>query len=115
MGKFERFWLEHAAVTYGVVVSGEGNRPARVWLEDVKKIVAQEVALWGELPSPRYTFIVHLFTRGQGGLEHKDSTAVQYPRARLRKRKDYERFLSLMAHEYFHLWNGKRLPPAARG
>lgn len=115
MAKFDRFTFEHAGVPHELVVTGAGNRPSRTFVDDVKKIVAQEVALWGELPSPRYSFIVHLFARGQGGLEHKDSTAIQYPRARLRKKKDYERFLSLVAHEYFHLWNGKRLRPAPLG
>jgi predicted metalloprotease with PDZ domain len=115
MGAFERHSFVESSVPHEVVVSGSGNRPAKQWVEDVKKIVAHEVALWGELPCPRYTFIVHLFAKGQGGLEHKDSTAIQYPRARLRKKKDYERFLSLVAHEYFHLWNGKRLRPRVLG
>ncbi|MBI3723336.1 M61 family metallopeptidase [bacterium] len=115
LGKLERLAFEHAGVRHEVAISGEGNRPARQWVEDLRKLVALEVALVGELPCPRYTFIVHLFARGQGGLEHKDSTAVQYPRARLKKKKDYERFLSLLAHEYFHLWNGKRIRPAPLG
>lgn len=115
LARFDRFTFEHAGVPHEICITGSGNRPSRTFVDDVKKIVAQEVALWGELPSPRYSFIVHLFPRGQGGLEHKNSTAVQYPRARLRKKKDYERFLSLVAHEYFHLWNGKRLRPAPLG
>lgn len=115
LGKFERLSFEAAGVRHDVVVSGEGNRPAKQWVKDLEKIVAHEVALVGDLPCPRYVFIVHLFARGQGGLEHKDSTAVQFPRARLKKKKDYERFLSLLAHEYFHLWNGKRIRPRALG
>jgi predicted metalloprotease with PDZ domain len=115
IGHLERYSFEHAGVPHEVVISGEGNRPARQWVEDFKKIVAAEVALVGELPCPRYIFIVHLFRGGSGGLEHKNSTALQFPRARLRKRKDYERFLSLAAHEYFHLWNGKRIRPAPLG
>ncbi len=115
LAKFDRFEFEHAGVPHELCITGSGNRASRTFVDDVKKIVAQEVALWGELPCPRYSFIVHLFTRGQGGLEHKNSTAIQYPRARLRKKKDYERFLSLVAHEYFHLWNGKRLRPAPLG
>ncbi|HZU99321.1 MAG TPA: PDZ domain-containing protein [Planctomycetota bacterium] len=115
IAKFDRFTFEHAGVPHEIVISGGGNRPSRSFTDDIKKIVATEVALWGELPCPRYSFIVHLFQRGQGGLEHKNSTAVQYPRTRLRKKKDYERFLSLVAHEYFHLWNGKRLRPKPLG
>ncbi len=115
LGPFDRLEFEHAGVPHELVVSGSGNRATRDFVPDVKKIVAQEVALWGELPCPRYSFITHLFARGQGGLEHKNSTAIQYPRARLRKKKDYERFLSLVAHEYFHLWNGKRLRPTTLG
>jgi predicted metalloprotease with PDZ domain len=115
MGPFERLAFEHKSVVHEVVVSGGGNRPAKQWVEDLKKIVATEVALWGELPCPRYLFIVHLFARGQGGLEHENSTAIQFPRAKLKKKKDYERFLSLLAHEYFHLWNGKRIRPLPLG
>ena len=61
----------------------------------------------------RYLFLVYLTDKGRGGLEHKASTALLYPRAALQHPKGWEDFLTLAAHEYFHLWNVKRMKPQA--
>lgn len=61
----------------------------------------------------RYLFLIHLTDRGRGGLEHRDSTTLLYPRFGFRPKKEYEEFLRLASHEYFHLWNVKRLKPKA--
>ena len=119
-------------VPHRIVIDGAGNYdPERMRL-DVQKIVEAEVAIIGEIPYHDYTFILHLRSNAGGGLEHLNSTALGYPRFGFRIRsgdratsagpnasetpeRDYRGFLSLVAHEFFHLWNVKRIRPDALG
>ena len=119
-------------VPHRIVIDGEGNyNPERMRL-DVQKIVETQVDLMGEIPYRDYTFILHLRSNAGGGLEHLNSTALGYPRFGFRIRtgeratsaapnasetpeRDYRGFLSLVAHEFFHLWNVKRIRPDALG
>ena len=119
-------------VPHRIVIDGKGNYdPERMRL-DVQKIVETQVALMGEIPYRDYTFILHLRSNAGGGLEHLNSTALGYPRFGFRIRsgdratsaapnasetqeRDYRGFLSLVSHEFFHLWNVKRIRPDALG
>jgi predicted metalloprotease with PDZ domain len=49
----------------------------------------------------------------RGGLEHAASTTLSVARTAFFPREAYEETLALVAHEFFHLWNVKRLRPAA--
>lgn len=40
---------------------------------------------------------------------------VQFPRLNFTDAKAYRKFLGLVSHEYFHLWNVKRIRPVALG
>ena len=82
-------------------------------LEGTKTIVETEASLLGgALPHQGYTFILHLSSRGRGGLEHRDSTTLLAAPTAFDTRDGFLDLLSLVAHEYFHLWNVKRLRPA---
>src|SRR5262249_47346643 len=70
-----------------------------------------ESALFGGLPMRRYLFLIYLADKGRGGLEHKASTSLLFARPNLLNSKGWEDFLTLAAHEYFHLWNVKRIKP----
>jgi predicted metalloprotease with PDZ domain len=95
-----------------VAVWGRGNLDLPRFVADVRRIVEAHGAFWGGLPYQRYLFIVHL-ARGRGGLEHADSTVLLLPRLGFGDRDGYEEALGLVSHEFFHLWNVKRLRPAA--
>jgi predicted metalloprotease with PDZ domain len=84
--------------------------------QDIKKIV-ETVALHfdNDLPYDQYLFITHFVPKLYGGLEHLNSTALQFDGRKLATRKDYQKYLSLVAHEYFHLWNVKRIRPKELG
>ncbi|HMC34644.1 MAG TPA: PDZ domain-containing protein, partial [Myxococcales bacterium] len=87
---------------------------ARRVLPDLAKIVDALAAVFGGLPlQERYLFILHLNDKGRGGLEHRRSCALLVPRFAFVQKSAYEDFLLLAAHEYFHLWNVKRIRPAA--
>jgi predicted metalloprotease with PDZ domain len=84
---------------------------------DLRRICEQHIGLFGELPPRRYLFLVMAVGEGYGGLEHRDSTSLLCSRNDLPapQEKDvseeYRGFLGLCSHEYFHLWNVKRIAP----
>ncbi|MBZ5571397.1 MAG: PDZ domain-containing protein [Acidobacteriia bacterium] len=84
---------------------------------DLKKIVdtdravaAAEVAWMHNRPFQTYLFIYH-FPRSpaRGGMEHANCTAIDFSASRLAE--DFPRFVGVTAHEFFHLWNVKRIRP----
>ena len=95
------------------VVTGEGNYDLKKMADDTAKIAEEGYKIFGEFPFEDYTFIVNL--RGGGGLEHLNSTALQWNRFGFKPQSRYTGFLNLVAHEYFHLWNVKRIRPDALG
>ena len=131
---FKTIAFEVKGVPHRIVIDGAGNYDAEKMRADVKKIVETEVALMGgEIPYHDYTFILHLRSNTGGGLEHLNSTALGYPRFGFGPDpkegregvnsagpgapplRTYRGFLSLVAHEFFHLWNVKRIRPDALG
>ncbi len=95
------------------VFTGEGNYDMKRIAADTAKIVEESSKIFGDLPYDDYTFIVNL--RGGGGLEHLNSTALQWNRFGFKPDSRYKGFLGLVAHEFFHLWNVKRIRPDALG
>lgn len=95
------------------VVTGEGNYDLNQIAADSTKIAEEAFKIFGELPIDNYLFILNL--RGRGGLEHLNSTALQYDRFGFKPKSRYLGFLQLVAHEYFHLWNVKRIRPDSLG
>lgn len=83
--------------------------------KDMKTIVETVSKHFSSIPYKRYTFITHFAKNLYGGLEHLDSTALHFDGRKLGNRKDYLNFLALVAHEYFHLWNVKRIRPIELG
>jgi predicted metalloprotease with PDZ domain len=134
VGNFKTLVFEVKGVPHRIVIDGEGNYDPEKMRADVKKIVETEVELMGgEIPYHDYTFILHLRANTGGGLEHLNSTALGYPRfgfgpepkessegvnsagPNAPRPRTYRGFLSLVAHEFFHLWNVKRIRPDALG
>ncbi|HEY0726561.1 MAG TPA: PDZ domain-containing protein [Pyrinomonadaceae bacterium] len=130
---FKSILFNVKGVPHRIVIDGEGNYDPERMRRDVQKIVETQVELMGgEIPYRDYTFILHLRNNAGGGLEHANSTALGYPRFGFRIRSgdrstsaapnagdraepDYRGFLSLVSHEFFHLWNVKRIRPDALG
>ncbi|ACB50963.1 Peptidase M61, glycyl monoaminopeptidase [Crocosphaera subtropica ATCC 51142] len=92
---------------------GTGNIQPNKLIEDTKKIIETEAKLFGGLPYDDYLFILHLTHNSFGGLEHKNSCSLIYSRFYFKDTDKYNRFLQLVAHEFFHLWNVKRIRPKA--
>jgi predicted metalloprotease with PDZ domain len=102
-------------VPHRVVIDGEGNYDPERVRRDVQKIVETTSAMMGDVPYRDYTFMLMLHPTARGGLEHKNSTALIWRRYDFRPESSYHDFLSLVAHEYFHVWNVKLLRPDALG
>ncbi|MGH2415801.1 MAG: M61 family metallopeptidase, partial [Microcystaceae cyanobacterium] len=96
-----------------LAIWGQGNANPEKIIEDTKKIIEVEAELYGELPYEQYLFLLHLSSNSFGGLEHKNSCSLIYSRFGFRAQDKYNRFMQLVAHEFFHLWNVKRLRPKA--
>ena len=85
---------------------------------DLSAICAYQARLFGALPVERYLFLVTTAGDGYGGLEHGDSCSLlcardDLPQAGEREvTEGYRKLLGLCSHEYFHLWNVKRIRPA---
>ncbi len=101
-----------AGVPHEIVLWGEPQLDEKKLVTDLSKIIETEAAMFGGLPMKRYVFFVYGTDKGRGGLEHKACTALLYPRTGFSSPKGWEDFLTLAAHEYFHLWNVKRVKPA---
>ena len=96
-----------------LVVWGKGNLDPQMAIADIQKIVEVEAKIFGGLPYEEYIFLLHLSPSGGGGLEHKNCCSLLYPRFSFQGSEKHNRFMQLVAHEFFHLWNVKRIRPAA--
>lgn len=112
IGDHEVREFEVAGRRHRLVVNGEGNLDLDRVVADTAKIVAHEIEMFGgEPPYDEYLFILHLTGGAGGGLEHMDSSVLGWPRLEFRPEKEYRKFLTLVAHEFFHVWNVKRIRP----
>ena len=114
IGNQEIFEFSAAGVLHTVAMYGDANYNVEQLKKDMPKIVEAETAVIGKNPNKTYTFIVHNVVDGQGGLEHMNSTVLSVNRWTYAG-KQYVDFLNLVAHEYFHLWNVKRIRPIELG
>ena len=114
-GDFRVLSFEVKGVPHRVVIDGEGDYDAERLRRDVQKIVAAEAEMMGEVPYRDYTFLLLLGPSGGGGLEHLNSTALTWRRFGFSSAEDWRNLHTLFAHEFFHLWNVKRIRPDALG
>lgn len=108
--------FEIEGVKHYICMAGKGSYNQDTIIGDFKKIATEEIKLLGgDIPYKDYTYIIHLVERGGGGLEHLNSFVGQAQRWLFSDEKAYKKFLSLVSHEFFHLWNVKRIRPVALG
>ena len=90
---FKTISFEVKGVPHRIVIDGEGNYDAERLRRDVQKIVETESKMMGEMAYHDYTFILHLRSRGGGGLEHLNSTALGAGRFSFKPEASYKGFL----------------------
>jgi predicted metalloprotease with PDZ domain len=101
---------EHHVIFYGEQYPHNYNLKA-----DIKTIVETVSSHFDSIPYDNYLFMTHFVKNKYGGLEHNNSTALQFDGRKLKNRNDYINWLALVAHEYFHTWNVKRIRPIELG
>jgi predicted metalloprotease with PDZ domain len=105
IGKFQEFDLPGVSPRITVVVHGENWRKKEIE-GDLKRICEYELKLMEGAPFERYVFIFHIGKgAGGGGMEHANSTAIGV--------YSDQSLPGVTAHEFFHLWNVKRIRPAS--
>jgi predicted metalloprotease with PDZ domain len=106
LSHFEEFTIHDVSPPVRVVIHGDNYKKSDVE-SALRKIVLYETKLMEGAPYPQYTFIFHIgkgASGGGGGMEHANSTAIFIPSG------DF--IGNVSAHEFFHLWNVKRIRPA---
>jgi predicted metalloprotease with PDZ domain len=102
---FEEFTLNDVSPPVHVVIHGDDYKKHDVETA-LRKIVLYELKLMEGAPYDSYTFIFHVGkTAGGGGMEHANCTAISVPSGAY--------LPNVSAHEFFHLWNVKRIRPAS--
>ncbi len=113
LGTQEVWPFEVRGVPHALVGSNLASLDPERFVADLKKIVEASADLMGEIPYRHYTFLV--IGPGRGGLEHANSTALTFNPLDASNPAAYTRWLAFVAHEYFHLYNVKRIRPIALG
>jgi predicted metalloprotease with PDZ domain len=112
----EQFKLE--GKTYRVVVHSLGAEGVkrRSLVSEIERIVRAETAMWGAPDFDSYTFLIHFAADSESGdgMEHLTSTQIIVPGS-LADPGMLEAALERAAHEFFHVWNVKRLRPVELG
>ncbi|MCX6141084.1 MAG: PDZ domain-containing protein [Candidatus Kapabacteria bacterium] len=86
------------------------------WLtRQIQRIVKVEAEMFGGVPYDRYVFIIQIYPGAGGGLEHARSSVNAVEPSALLDKSKVVNLLSLLCHEYFHLWNIKRIRPVELG
>ncbi len=114
LGRFSLLEFQEDKVLYQLAIDTVGEINENGLVELCRKIVKGQNALFGVPPFQRYVFLFH-FTNSWGGrgLEHLNSTNIDLSYNFIKN--DIRNAASLISHEYYHLWNVKRIRPEALG
>jgi len=116
VGTHELLSFEAGSRPHRLAIWGRVETPREQLRADMIKIVETAQSVFGDaLPYPDYTFILHSSPEQYGGLEHSRSCTLLVSPYTFAPRKKYEEFLELVSHEFFHLWNVKRIHPESLG
>lgn len=110
-GGFRQTAFHEDGATYHIVVDGNPADYDMAKLEEMLREITHAAVDWmQDRPYQEYTFLFR-FPRGHGagGMEHAYGTAIEANAERLRT--DVSPLMGVSAHEFFHLWNVKRIRP----
>ena len=119
MADFQLATFDVQGIPHDIVITGRHYCDMDRLTKDLHAICQRHIAMFGALPKlDRYLFLVMVVGNGYGGLEHRSSCSLLCSRDDLPRAGDdaltenYQNFLGLCSHEYFHTWNVKRIKPA---
>lgn len=111
IGNHEIVQFEAAGVPHEIAMYGRAVYNPDKLIRDIRKIIENATDIFEDNPNEKYVFIIHNTGSRAGGLEHMSSTVLGVNRHSYTSDYYYSSFLSLLAHEYLHLWLVKRLKP----
>jgi predicted metalloprotease with PDZ domain len=111
IGTFDEADFDEGGGHYRVIVDADkSDYDLQHIVADLRKIVASETEWMKDRPFQTYVFLYHLQRhQGGGGMEHAYSTAIDLNPESLKNTLEVLDIVS--AHEFFHLWNVKRIRP----
>jgi predicted metalloprotease with PDZ domain len=119
LGKLHKFSFEVQGKEHFVVLNGLYEVNEDQVTDDLTKMINWFYGIFGELPYKHYTFFLRVSDPGGGGIEHLYSNvSAVIPKSLQGDINDiayYSKFLMLESHEYFHLYNVKRIRPTGLG
>ena len=111
IGKFQEVDFDESGGHFRVIFDADpADYDAQKIVADLHRIVAASISWMNDRPFDTYTFFYH-FPRGPGGggMEHAYSTAIEISAGAMKR--DLDALDGVSAHEFFHLWNVKRIRP----
>ncbi|MGH1341618.1 MAG: M61 family metallopeptidase [Nannocystales bacterium] len=111
----DRFQLYGTAFEYVLTSPDDLKLDQARLVRESKAISGAFAEMMGGFPMQRYVFLMNVGDVGGGGLEHAQSTMMMMSRSAFDKDDGYDRAARLTAHEFFHLWNVKRIHDATLG
>ncbi|MEJ6067874.1 PDZ domain-containing protein [Psychrobacter sp. 16-Bac2893] len=109
---------QHQTLSHQFFLAGKHNANMGRLQQDLTQICQTYLNWLGDAPFDNYTFMTYASGQDYGGLEHINSTSLITPRRDLPHinepavpSSDYQRFLGLCSHEYFHAWWVKTVRP----
>ncbi len=118
IGALEQQSFDVSGTKFHLVFTGRTETEIAKICEDLIPICEHHIELFGSIPCKEYWFLTLLADDGFGGLEHRASTALLFPRFHLpmkhefsNRSEQYQQFLSLCSHELLHTWHVKKSRP----
>lgn len=98
-----------------VVMYGESGFDKEAFVKTVRQVVDYQVSFFDDAPFDKYLFLFYTgaYGAGGGGLEHLNSTNISLALPQMQS--DIGSAANVTAHEFFHLWNVKRIRPEVLG
>lgn len=112
IGRFRSFSFQAEGRPHALIIEGDGLPDPAPVVDGLKKIIAAYHRLMGDPPYPAYTFFLRL-GQAENGLEHANSSVSFEPAPEGTDPDALTSLFRMLSHEYFHLWNVKRIRPAA--
>lgn len=115
VGNFDTLSFRVNNIPHYVALVGENNANKDVLRADMQKICQAAFDVVGRVDMEKYWFFVQHVENAGGGLEHRNSVSLGMSANNYSDAVKYKGFLGLVAHEYFHVWNVKRIRPIELG
>ena len=109
LGAFRTRAFSAGGTAFELAFTGNHNGDEALIAEATRKIVEAAGAIFGGFPFQRYLFLFTFAPRLRGGLEHRDCTSLIADSHAFDRPDGYHALFLLVAHEFFHAWNVKRL------